>query len=234
MLPSPCSHALTLLFKCHAFAHTPLNNARVAGASAWFSMSLLLPLHYERAQVAAAAGDFSKIMGENDVVFVDGDDMPIGATPLPLKVTKSLYIDATALSASATVNPGAKPLGAVVLGTLDADGRLQTSALASSGGRITLFPNPKHTEQLILPLTKEDDGSSLLPRGQTWVVGLVREKLADISGKNGSQLGHRTTHARRAFSLASSRSSAARASCLGGTVSLGSERMHVQARAALR
>ena len=77
-------------------------------------MSLLLPLHYERAQVAAAAGDFSKIMGENDVVFVDGDDMPIGATPLPLKVTKSLYVDATALSASATVNPGAKPLGAVV------------------------------------------------------------------------------------------------------------------------
>ena len=94
--------------------------------------------------------------------------------------------------------------------------RLQTSALASSGGRITLFPNPKHTEQLILPLTKEDDGSSLLPRGQTWVVGLVREKVADISGKNGSQLGHRTTHARRAFSLASSRSSAARASCFGG------------------
>lgn len=201
-------------------------------------MSLLLPLHYERAQVAAAAGDFSKIMGENDVVFVDGDDMPIGATPLPLKVTKSLYVDATALSASATVNPGAKPLGAVVLGTLDADGRLQASAFASSGGRITLFPNPKHTEQLILPLTKEDDGSSLLPRGQAWVVGLMREKLADISGRKWQPARPSnypcTPCVQPCTEPVLSRSSAARASCLGGTVSLGSERMHVQARAALR
>lgn len=158
------------------------------------STFLLSQLYMKAKRACMESGETEKLTGDPamPVIIVDGE-VALGTNLIAsshiLASSADFYINASALSAAAPEQPGAKPLAGLFLGIMGAEGILQSALAPPGSARIMLFTDSDEPEQpSILPLVNAR-GDPLLPtRAEgSWVVALKRATEVTTGSLTGIQ-----------------------------------------------